>query len=663
MYLLHTETFTLHYFSEPHIPEYVILSHTWDAIEVSFDDIRDDENIQNTAAFSKIRGCCVQARADGFEYAWIDSCCIQKSSSSELSEAINSMFLWYSKAQICYAYLSDVLAVKPPATGGIAAAFDEAVLRKSRWFTRGWTLQELLAPDFVTFYNRDWMEICTKRSLPDLLVSVTGISYEIMVGSSQVSDASIAERMSWASRRVTSRTEDTAYCLLGIFGVNIPPLYGEGNNAFLRLQQEILKSTNDETIFAWTLDTGDISSFQGGLLAYSPAAFRYSGNVRRAIFDEDRPPYQMTNKGLCLDLPLVLLNKDSEDYLKSGDPRIAILNCSRNGGDDRLAIFLQRLHGAQYVRVRPEAMPIWDGDMRLKPSRMQIYVQQPSTFPQAPRQAFCTLHLAVARIPESHTSFRIEVDPLRGLEGAERMGLDSQLFSHYMSTHEGENGVLVIKLRARADGPMYFAFRLYPFLVLLNFSEKPFGANITTDTYRFSPSITNQSELGHEALLASLKSCSFDRLSRASSRGDSMSLIFKTRAALSEQDGGQQFGVSVTMDSNGSLPFPDSKEMLPANQYQSVVVPERPKLAEHEERLIEARLERRLEAERESEAREEHEIQAFEERKNQAREQRILDTQHDTKLVNELVDSYIAQQTAVSDFKAKFTTRSANSKP
>jgi hypothetical protein len=173
-----------------------------------------------------------------------DTCCIDKSSSAELSEAINSMYAWYQRGVVCYAYLSDVQlwsTYQPEdADGAWVAENPEAVLQvmKSRWWTRGWTLQELIAPPSVVFYaatSQGWSKIGTKGSLIDLVAARTGIRDDILRGL-DVKKCSVAQRMSWASQRETTRTEDLAYCLLGIFGVNMPLLYGEGSKAFLRLQ-------------------------------------------------------------------------------------------------------------------------------------------------------------------------------------------------------------------------------------------------------------------------------------------------------------------------------------------------------------------------------------------------------------------------------------------
>jgi len=193
--------------------------------------------------FQKIVRCCAKAKSEGHRYVWIDTCCIDKSSSSELSEAINSMFRWYRDPDICYYYLDDVRSSQDPA--GTASEF-----RASLWFTRGWTLQELLAPYEVAFVGRDWQEIGTKKSMSSVVSSVTKFD-ERTLRDCTWSHASIACKMSWASSRSTTRVEDRAYCLMGLFDVNMPLIYGEGQKAFYRLQLEIMKSSEDQSIFAW----------------------------------------------------------------------------------------------------------------------------------------------------------------------------------------------------------------------------------------------------------------------------------------------------------------------------------------------------------------------------------------------------------------------------
>jgi hypothetical protein len=221
---------------------YVILSHTWgeDCDEVTFEDMLGGSG-QDKAGYDKIRFCAEQAARDGFQYFWVDTCCIKKSSDAELSEAINSMFRWYQGATKCYVYLPDVsrqldIGLEPNSPPTWELAF-----RKSRWFTRGWTLQELLAPEFVEFFSRDKERLGDKQSLKQLLNDITGIPLDALQGCS-LSKFPIDERMSWAAKRETKRKEDKAYSLLGIFNIYMPLIYGEGQeNAFFRLKEEIEK--------------------------------------------------------------------------------------------------------------------------------------------------------------------------------------------------------------------------------------------------------------------------------------------------------------------------------------------------------------------------------------------------------------------------------------
>jgi hypothetical protein len=224
------------------IPEYAILSHTWgvDTEEVTYRDLIDGTG-KNKVGYEKIRFCGEQARRDGLHNIWVDTCCINKSSDRELSEAINSMFRWYRKAAKCYVYLTDVstndqidLPLQP-----WGAAF-----RNSRWFTRGWTLQELIAPRSVEFFCSNGKRLGDKNSLEGQLHKITGIPVSALRGAS-LSEFSVDERMSWVVNRETKRGEDKAYSLLGILDISMPLLYGEGRvKALRRLQEAIDKSFN-----------------------------------------------------------------------------------------------------------------------------------------------------------------------------------------------------------------------------------------------------------------------------------------------------------------------------------------------------------------------------------------------------------------------------------
>ncbi|KAK1594643.1 heterokaryon incompatibility protein, partial [Colletotrichum navitas] len=284
MRLLNTATLQLSEFYDGQVPRYAILSHTWADDEVLFDDIEGGPSPK--AGWAKVQSACRLARGQDHAWMWIDTCCIDKSSSSELSEAINSMFRWYRDADVCFAYLADAPCAGP-GTPECAAA-----LAGSRWFTRGWTLQELLAPAALDFYSSDWRRIGSRPILARVIGSVTGIDPAYLDGDGgalRLAQASVAERMSWASRRQTTRAEDLAYCLLGIFDVNMPLIYGEGPKAFRRLQEAVIRDTDDQSIFAWgdvIVEGGDAAAAAAlsdrrprPLLAESPAGFRNSGDV------------------------------------------------------------------------------------------------------------------------------------------------------------------------------------------------------------------------------------------------------------------------------------------------------------------------------------------------------------------------------------------------
>lgn len=273
MRLLDTATGEFRWIDSPLDKPYAILSHTWDGAEQSHHNIvniritleargalpnGDSTGLEADAprvsilsssdVAEKVRRACAIAQADGYELIWIDSCCIDKTSSAELSEAINSMYSWYRHAEVCYVYLSDVDDDDLPSAPG-------SQFRRARWHSRGWTLQELLAPRYVVFYSRGWRVLGTKNTLADVVEEVTGIDRAILNHELPLQSVSVARRMWWASARVTARVEDEAYCLMGIFGINMPTIYGEGRHAFVRLQEEILKVVPDQTIFSWALRT------------------------------------------------------------------------------------------------------------------------------------------------------------------------------------------------------------------------------------------------------------------------------------------------------------------------------------------------------------------------------------------------------------------------
>jgi hypothetical protein len=227
------------------IPPYAILSHTWGDGEVTLQDLVDD-GVEGKVAYEekrgcrKIRFCANQAQQDGFAYFWVDTCCIDKTNNVELSEAINSMFRWYREAARCYVYLSDVSHpnIEQSDSPGHPPPW-ETEFCKSRWFTRGWTLQELIAPSVVQFFSCEGMLLGDKASLQQQIHNITGIPTLALRGAA-LDRFDVKERFRWAEGRQTTREEDWAYSLLGIFGVFIPPIYGEGkSSAIQRLRREV----------------------------------------------------------------------------------------------------------------------------------------------------------------------------------------------------------------------------------------------------------------------------------------------------------------------------------------------------------------------------------------------------------------------------------------
>lgn len=373
MRLLNVDSFELHEFFDDDIPPYSILSHRWGNDEVSYQDFSAGRK-RHSEGYRKIEELCnfvkrrklkyrpssrlrqpsryhvnpneeVERPLEKLQWVWVDTCCIDKTSSAELSEAINSMYSWYSCSAECYVLMQDVPALLDWQQDQMWGQFE-----RSAWFTRGWTLQEMLAPrlcvfctgdwevlghitrdlkdewdpylqprqrggDFTVNGSRDWklinFEKCYGADLAGLVSRASGVQVGYLTGQLSVRSASIARRMSWAANRDTSRVEDMAYSLLGLFDVNMPLLYGEGSKAFLRLQKEIIGISNDQSIFAWTnLLTGhsktDGTNTEPGLLAPSIRHFQSSGYIYRSRARPERP-YAVTNLGLHLQLRAHLL--------------------------------------------------------------------------------------------------------------------------------------------------------------------------------------------------------------------------------------------------------------------------------------------------------------------------------------------------------------------
>ncbi|KAI1794616.1 heterokaryon incompatibility protein-domain-containing protein [Ganoderma leucocontextum] len=385
MRLIDTRTGLFHWVDRPTEVPYAILSHVWDGDrELSFhalsrahaeafrspDTLESNPNMIFDRIPGKVRDFCVFAREQGYAFVWVDTCCIDKSSSAELSEAINSMYAWYQQASVCYAYLYDVTARGAPHSSFQA----HQQLSDSQWHKRGWTLQELIAPRTVVFLSRDWRVVGTKDSLAYIIKTITGIDTEILSHQTPLSSVSVARRMSWASRRVTRRIEDRAYSLMGIFGIHMPTIYGEGRYAFVRLQEEILKQLPDQTLFVWgprvffpdwskaSLSTAPaLPQPDAPLLAFEPDAFKPEGkNMELVAVSHSKlaelvgignlplPRYAITGYGTRARLPTLPVGglPHREDRLL-----LALLGCL--DGDNRvLALVLRREHrGSQQFGV------------------------------------------------------------------------------------------------------------------------------------------------------------------------------------------------------------------------------------------------------------------------------------------------------------------------
>ncbi|KAK4498425.1 hypothetical protein PRZ48_011083 [Zasmidium cellare] len=301
-------------------PGYAILSHTWiqpSDEEVTYQDLLTLEpaSLRQKTGWRKIQHTIDQARDDGLAYAWIDTCCINKLDPTELTEAINCMFNWYSMCAYCYVYLSDV---KIP---NEAPEDLYRCLYTSKWFKRGWTLQELIAPHSRSIYDEAWNLITTRTDSALLLSDITKVDMKLLeyvntregsphgVGMARLEQYSLAQRMSWAAGRQTSRSEDRAYSLLGLFNIVMPLHYGEGlENAFKRLQQEIIKQSADQSILAWEWPPREIWSnapeSQLPFLAPSPDCFRSRGEAMPSS-KRGNSPYAINNVGLEIDAFLV----------------------------------------------------------------------------------------------------------------------------------------------------------------------------------------------------------------------------------------------------------------------------------------------------------------------------------------------------------------------
>ncbi|VBB81630.1 Putative vegetative incompatibility HET containing-domain protein [Podospora comata] len=351
----------------PNAIPYCILSHTWGDDEVTFQDMQNPFDIAvQKKGFEKIKGMCELTLEYGHSHAWVDTCCIDKTSSAELTESINSMFHWYQKAALCVVYLEDFALTDGQLTP------TKADLQPCRWFTRGWTLQELVAPRNIIFHDCNWTQCGSKVQLLNILHRITSIDITILRSSDKLNQVPVAQKMSWAAKRNTTRIEDMAYCLLGIFGIHMPLIYGEREKAFLRLQEHIAQKTNDMSLFAWQHSKTELRLRHSGILARHPSWFVGASDIKHWLDPViPTPSWIITNTGLELHTAL-----DSS----RGETGHRLYLCCTSGHVDHkdedppvFTIWLRKIKSS-YVRYQPSWLSLTpQSQMRFgKPSLVRI---------------------------------------------------------------------------------------------------------------------------------------------------------------------------------------------------------------------------------------------------------------------------------------------------
>jgi hypothetical protein len=424
MRLLNAATLDFKFFNDDELPPYSILSHTWGSEEVCYQELEyvqkrlsltrelhenavyvaaleaaaalegldSAEFIRQRAGYRKIEQTARLARESGLDWFWVDTCCIDKSSSAELQEAINSMYRWYKISTRCVVVLEDVElhqnSMEQP-TSVLTKDELTVILCKSRWITRGWTLQELLAPSTITFYDAHWKEITTKATSITILSDVTRIPEYVLV-TGDLSRNSIAQKMSWAAKRTTSRVEDVAYSLLGLFDIHMPMLYGERQNAFLRLQEEIIRKSPDDSIFAWTAENGSCSTYRG-LFARSPSEFEHSHLVLQG-----NGTFASSNMGLRVEMDIFhVVSHPEDDNLFLG--RLSALwskDTSWNSGRKQIAIVLRMTEPQKFARVFCNKVEDWTERHTQRCTKEVIYVERvPQIWRRLRSRAIRSLHI------------------------------------------------------------------------------------------------------------------------------------------------------------------------------------------------------------------------------------------------------------------------------
>ncbi|UKZ50225.1 hypothetical protein TrVGV298_004483 [Trichoderma virens] len=429
MRLLNTKTYSITEFFEANVPKYAILSHTWGQGEVTYQDIVqsvEQARKMKPQGFAKVEGACALAYSEGFDYIWIDTCCIDKTSSAELSEAINSMYAWYRESSVCYAYLVDVQRIEYPTLETGHMNFDEVNFGASRWFTRGWTLQELIAPFEVVFYSADWKYLGRKSLHKDVISRITGIDVSILAGADP-SLIAVARKMSWASRRTTTRLEDMAYCLMGLFSVSMPLIYGEGKKGL----PKVIPSGQDFY----------------GLLAESPSAFENTGgNVSPFASGHS---YRQTTRIINNTLQTTLLIQEKATPV-AHDPsfgrlpagplsnyRRAVLGCRYGfSGESSPCIELWALdeEESQFARIRPWNLFREQAPSVSPPLRVNSFSRIPSLLYEVPLYfGAMSLDLLLNRVSWEYQRISVAHNPREFIP----FGFRLQYLSYKIGTREG----------------------------------------------------------------------------------------------------------------------------------------------------------------------------------------------------------------------------------
>ena len=386
--------------------DFAILSHRWiekrgETTEVNCEEMvelesmeKDKQNeVRRRLGYRKILDSCEQAKRDGYEWLWVDTCCIDKRSSAELSEAINSMYRWYENSRVCYAYLHDVTGPSFP------TEFDKEQYPNSKgwpeWFSRGWTLQEMIAPSNVQFFNKDWQRIGDKRTLAHTLAGITRVPQHILTDGLASNRPCVAQIMSWAADRIATRLEDRAYSLLGLLDVNMPMLYGEGKKAFHRLQLEIIRMSNDQSIFAWGLG----NRLTGSILADDPSFFR--GCYEMELMDRDEFVQYLKD-----DIP-------EEELTSIEDDRFGVFPITNRGIqiwllltplNDSCSVFQARLP----CRFGPSRPPVVINLALWKSNYCRYFTSLYTGFPMQRTLQFRQLYLRYQDTPSRNATFDID---------------------------------------------------------------------------------------------------------------------------------------------------------------------------------------------------------------------------------------------------------------